>query len=80
MQDVNEAGYLLLECDIGSTRILVSLGLAHMPRVHGGIMRATGHDAIIFREFGGKAIALEIFGYLHPVGSKMQLRPIAVSF
>ena len=76
---VNEAGSVLLECDVGSTRILVSLGLDHMPRVRGGTMSKTGHDEIIFRELGGKAILLEIFGFLHPIESKMQIRPITVS-
>jgi len=76
---VNEAGCVLLECDIGSMRILVSLGLDHMPRVRGGTMSKTGHDAIIFRELNGKEIPLEIFGSLHPVGANMQIRPITVS-
>lgn len=79
VRGVNEAGYVLLECDVGSTRILVSLGLDHMPRVRGDTMSKTGHDAIIFHEFGGKEIPLEIFGFLHSIGSKMQVRPITVS-
>ena len=79
IKDVNEAGCVLLECDVGSTRILVSLGLDHMPRVRGGTMRKTGHDAIIFRELGGKEIPLEIFGFLHPIKSNIQIRPITVS-
>jgi hypothetical protein len=42
-------------------------------------MRRIGHDAIAFREPGGKAVLLEAFGFLHPIGSKMQIRPITVS-
>ncbi len=76
---VNEAGCVLLEGDVGTTRILVSLGLDHMPRVHGNTMTNTGHDAIIFREFDGKDIPLEIFGFLHPIKSKIQIRPVTVS-
>ena len=79
VNSVNEAGCVLLECDVVSTRILVSLGLDHMPRVRGGTMSKTGHDAIIFRELGGKEIPLEIFGFLHPIKSKIQIRPITVS-
>lgn len=76
---VNEAGCVLLECDIGSARILVSLGLEHMPRARGGTMSKLGHDAIVFRELHGKEMPLEIFGFLHPIGSKIQIRPITVS-
>lgn len=79
VKDVNEAGHVLLECDVDSTRIMVSLGLEHMPRVRGSTISKTGHDAIILRELSGKEIPLEIFGFLHPVGSKMQIRPITVS-
>ena len=79
IEAVNEAGCVVLECDVGTTKILVSLGLDHMPRVYHGHMGRTSHDAIIFREFGGKAIPLEIFGFLHPIGSKMQIRPITMS-
>lgn len=79
VNSVNEAGSVLLECDVGSTRILISLGLDHMPRVRGSKMNKTGHDAIVFRELDGKDIPLEIFGLLHPLGSKMQIRPITVS-
>ena len=79
VNSVNEAGCALLKCDVGSTRILVSLGLNHMPRVRDGTMSKTGHDAIIFRELGGKGIPLEIFGFLHPIKSRIQIRPITVS-
>ncbi len=79
VKDVNEAGCVLLECDVGDTRMLVSLGLDHMPRVRGSTMSKTGHDAIIFREFHGKEMPLEIFGFLHPIKSKIQIRPITVS-
>ncbi|MFC1926706.1 hypothetical protein ACFLWV_03020 [Chloroflexota bacterium] len=76
---VNKAGSVLLECNVGSTKILVSLGLDHMSRVRGGTMSKLGHDAIIFREFGGEKIPLVIFGFLHSIKSRMQIRPITVS-
>lgn len=79
VNSVNEAGCVLLESDVGSTRILASLGLDHMPRVRGDTMSKIGHDAIIFRELGGKEIPLEIFGFLHPIKSRIQIRPITVS-
>jgi len=76
---INEAGCILLEREAAGKQILISLGLEHMPRIRDNIMGRTGHDAIIFRESSDKGIPLEIFGFVHSVGSKIQIRPITVN-
>lgn len=78
IQNLNQAGSILLECAVDDKCILLSMELDHMPRVHNGKMSATGHDAILFREFKGSAIPLRVFGYLHVAGQNIQIRPITV--
>lgn len=42
-------------------------------------MRPTGHDAIFFREFKGKDVPLNVFGYLIPLNKyTYQIKPYAI--
>jgi len=57
---------------------LMTASLSKTTRSKDG-MSGTGHDAIYFRQFGGKNVPLEVFGYLIPLSKyTYQIKPYAI--
>jgi hypothetical protein len=57
---------------------LMTTSLSKTTRSKDG-MAMTGHDAIYFRQFGGKNVPLEVFGYLIPLSKyTYQIKPYAI--
>jgi hypothetical protein len=57
---------------------LMTASLSKSTRSKDG-MSMTGHDAIYFRQFGGKDVPLEVFGYLIPLSKyTYQIKPYAI--
>jgi len=77
---VNREGNVMLESQIEQYFIIMSLGLANMPRLRGHSMSRTCHDAILFREITDHGFNFNIFGSLHKISpNKLQIRPIIIA-
>ena len=78
---VNGEGNVILESQINQKLLIMSLGLENMPRLRGGAMSRTCHDAVLFREIADYGFNFIVFGFLHEIKpKKLQIRPITVAF
>ncbi len=88
---VNSEGYLILEKggpgdhdyrddyyrQLLDRPVTLSASILKMPNSSGGMSRA-GHDAMLFRGFGGRNVPLGLFGSLTATPSYYQIKPYAI--
>ena len=62
-----------------TTKVIMTASLTKFPRVSGGTLGNTSHEAMHFRGMKGRGLPLRVFGYLKPLGKEVfQIKPYAI--